>query len=412
MAELVRGFGIRRGKAEAAKSTTDNHLSKVVELNGKYRLFFPKFVDEQGNYDIMADIVQGRPMDYDITGSSYIMYDERMCRELPGGGFEDTTEMPKWARIGRVLFDAQCIREKKAKENEAATAAKALGKDIDTVSLSRALEGIELDYHGGKDPAGNKVMPKKQPPIGSLKSKTTTRLLIIKLNADDTPDWGSAQYAVLELSNARLDELIQLCNDNAYNGGDKPYLEVGYNYSGTNKQTAGQNAKLQGISSELALCKLYAEKWEEIGKAKVEQIVPGTTVEEKIGLIRAKNRNTKYSPSVGDVISKIKKWCATEAAIFASIDFESETTIRAAKDFLDANLLDTIPVIKEKFVELLKEHDDKEAEAPNLTSEEQDAVAQFQTVREAEAVSLGAIMQAAPEVKLDSDDFEDIGDLD
>jgi hypothetical protein len=326
------------------------------------------------------------------------------------------------------------LREKKNKEAEAQRTAEELGKPIDQVALAKALEGIELKYNGGKTANGKKINPDKSPAISGLQQKMTTQVLVVKMLPDDKkPDWKSAQYAVLELSNAKMVELIALEDNSDYFHDDKTYLEVGYNYIGTDKKSAGQSASFQGIASSLSLEESDPQGWASFGKALVDGLVVGKTIEDTAELIKSRNRNLKSSHTPAEVVTALKKWCSTNDSIFGSINYEDDATKRASKDFLDSHLLDTIPVVKEKFEKLLAEKEAEENknggeeafEAPTSAADsipveptfeesEQKNLQQAAAIIDAGAAgqTLAQLAQAVPDVTLtSSDDGIDMGDL-
>lgn len=419
---------LRAGKKAKDKQGSDPHLSKAVELNGKYRLFFRTVEVEPGLRDLAVAVVPGRSLNYDICGASFIAYTESMYDMDDAGQITDKTGLDSWARIARVIHQAQCVREKKNQEAEAERTARELGKPIDQVALSKALEGIELKYNGGKAADGTRINPKESPAISGVQQKMTTQLLVVKLNPDGSPDWKNAQYAVLEISNQRMNEILALVDNPAYFSNDKTYFEVGYDYIGADKQAAGKAAKFQGIAETLSLANLYPAEWETIGKGMVDGLANGRTIEETAEIIKSRNRNLKGSHTPNEVVSSLKKWCASNAAIFGSIDYEDETTGRAAKDFLDSHLLDTIPTVKQKFEDLLASQGKDEGEAPATetpTTEEAPATkeptfeeTEQKNLQQAAAIinagtagqTLAQVASAVPDIDLGSDDG-DLSDL-
>jgi hypothetical protein len=356
------------------------------------------------------------------------MYDVSESGEL-----KDKTGLDSWARIARVIHQAQCLSEKKNKEAEAQRTAAELGKSIDQVALAKALEGIELKYNGGKTANGKKINPDKSPAISGLQQKMTTQVLVVKMLPDDkTPDWKSAQYAVLELSNAKMVELIAIEDNSDYFHDDKTYLEVGYNYIGTDKKSAGQSASFQGIANSLSLEESDPLGWASSGKALVDGLVVGKTIEDTAELIKSRNRNLKSSHTPAEVVTAFKKWCSTNDSIFGSINYEDDATKRASKDFLDSHLLDTIPVVKKRFEELLAEKEAEEGKSngeeaaetstpaadtpvePTFEETEQKNLQQAAAIIDAGAAgqTLAQLAQAVPDVTLTSSDDEvDMGDL-
>lgn len=409
MASIIAST-LRAGKKARDKQGWDDHLSKVVELNGKYRLFFRTCEVEPGVRDIAVAAVTGRSLDYDVIGSTFIAYNKDMCEADEAGSIKDNTELPSWARIARVIYDAQCNREKKNLETEAENSAKELGTTIDTVALQKALNGVELKYHGGKADDGTKIPPKNRPAISGMQQKMSTSLVVVKLLPDGKPDWEHAKQAVLELSNAKVNELITLSENPAYFHNDLDYLEVGYDYIGADKQAAGRAAKFQGISKELSLANLYPDTWESHGKKIVEGLPNGAKVEDIAELMVSRNRNLKASRTPSEIISSFKKWCATNQAVFASIDFEDDNVRRTAKDFLKESILDSIPTVKQRFEEIAKEDSESESKPAPIEQEETKGLNDAAKMMEAASnPTLNQIAAAVPNVNLATDD--DLGEL-
>lgn len=379
MASIRNAGTLRAGVRARQAQGYDNSLSKSVELNGKYRLFFriakPGDVAyvENGQQvlveapDIIACTVPGRSLDYKALGYGYIPFDEKLGQIQidDSGKYTDTSGLAPIARIAKVLHAAQCEREKKAAEKEAKEAAESLGQQIDTVTLARTLEGIEQKYHGGKAANGQNVLATVQPVVSRLQQKITIQICVVKLDPTGKPDWDNAVYAVFEASNARANELFALIDNPEYCRPEDGFLEVGYDYIGKDKKEAGRNAKFQGIAASLSLKTQYPEEWAKAGQAKVDGIVHGATVEETANMMKARNMSVARAISPNDVISAFRKYCATNAAVFASIDMEADSTKWAAQDFLESHLLDAYPVVKQKFIDLKAAMDKESGNASN-----------------------------------------------
>ena len=416
----ITACSLRAGKKVKDKQGSDQHLSKVVELNGKYRLFGRTVViDDDGTMDAAAATVPGRSLNLDICGATFIAYDDTMYEMDDTGSITDKTGLDSWARISRVLHQAQCLREKKNAEAEVERSAQETGAPVDQVKLSRTLDGIDLKYNGGKAPDGTRINASVNPAISGIQQKMTTQLLVVKLLPDGKPDWEHAQYAVLEMSNQRVTELISILDNKDYYDGVKDYFEVGYDYIGTDKTAAGRAAKFQGIAASLSLEHQFPESWN-TGKKLVDGLAKGRTVRETAEIIRSRNRNLKSTVSPAEVIISIKKYCANNVAIFGSINYEDETTERAAKDFLSNGLLDSLPVVKAKFEALVAEKDkDKEEEAPEKTETDEPTFEELEDSNlkaaaqvldaGAEKQTLNQIMSAVPDIDLGDGDMGDLG---
>ena len=424
----ITANSLRSGKRAKDAQGSDPHLSKAVELNGRYRLFFrTMFSEADGVMDIAAAMVPGRSCNFEICGTSFIPYTKEMYKVVEGDAPDDLTGLKSWARIARVLHDAQCTREKKGAEAEAQRTASDLQQPIDQISLNRALEGIELKYHGGKAADGTNIMPKINPAISGMQQKLSTQLLVVKLLPNGAPDWKNAKYAVLELSKTRITELITILDDPNYCDPNVDWLEVGYDYIGADKQAAGRAAKFSGIAKSLSLSEAFPTEWEHVGKSKVDGIANGTNLDEIAETMRNRNRNLKGGKGPNDIISAYKTWCAKNAAVFAAINFEADNVAYTAKDFLDANIVDSIPSIKAKFESIVKEQETKKVEkeansgtsileeaanAPAKTLEEieADEIAASSKVADAGvAQTLASVTKTMSDVELTAED--DLGDL-
>lgn len=352
---------LRAGQKARDRQGSDQALSKIVELNGKYRVFFRTFIilDEDTGVatdekDIRAAVVPGRLCDYEVCGTSFIPYTPEMLDYDPETGeYKDLTNLTAYARIARVLYNASCSRDKKNAEAEAQRSAQELGKAIDTYQLQRKLEEIDIQYNGGKGPDGKDIMPSKQVAISGIKWKVSTRIAVVKLDAQNFPDWKNAKYATYEISKQKGDTLASFLGKAEYCFADRDYLELGYDYVGADKKAAGQAATFQGISRELSLESKYPDEWEKFGKKFIEGIIPEGDSKTIVSFLKARNMSLKNSADIKSAIASLTKWCATNQAVFGSIDFEDEGTSRAAVDFLESHLLDGLGVIKGKMEALV-----------------------------------------------------------
>ena len=391
---------LRAGLALKSKQGFDSRLSKVVELNNNYRLFMrvSKIVvdEETGAFviDPMVPTTPGRPCDWEIVGTSFIPFNSSMAELDETDNIVDLTGLNKWARIAKVIFEAQCTREKKAAEAEQMRVAEETGRPLDAVALQQAIEGIELKYHGGKSANGKKINPDKSPAIGSIVYKLTAQVLAVKLDPTGTPDWNNAQCAVWELSKARADEIINICSTMDYVDLDNMIIELGYSYTGADKKSAGQNASLQGIAESLSLRKKYPDLWESIGKSKIGMLVLGSNDDQTADLVCSRNANLSGRTSPSEAIVNFKKWCSDNAATLASIDTEADITKAAAADFLENHLLDTVPKIKANFEKIVAENKKDEEAAPATTAED-DALKTVAGIESAGTKTLAEVLTAA-----------------
>lgn len=388
------------GKKINDNSGTDSALSKTVELGGSYRIIFPKIVTEFGT-DLAAVMVPGRVLDNKVFKSSFVPFKESSYTVNDFGDVVDNTGLAAWARISRVLLNAQCSRELSNAEAEAQKSANDLGVPIDQKSLERTLEGIKLKYHGGEAADGTRIYPTANPLVSGLKKKLCTRLLVIKVDATGKPDFKAAKYASLELSKARVEELALILNNPEYINEGENYIEVAYSYIGADKKSAGQKAKFDGLVKTMTLKSQYPTEWAQYGQKLVDSLVVGNTPDEIAEFIRNKNMSLRSSKSVQDIVSQIRLWCASNIAVFTSIDYTSEEVERAAADFLETHLVDSIPKSKAQFEAVVAEKNSKAAEESADTTqsiepavdEEQQAL--NEAARLAEAGAARSIMDVA-----------------
>lgn len=423
----ILASSLRAGKKVQDSAGGDQHLSKVVELGGDYHLFFRIVEAEDGEADLVAGLVPGRVGDYDKIKTSFIPFRKGMFEVDEAGDIKDLTGLDKWARIARVLHKAEMNKELKAAEKEAESAAADLGKAIDTVALARKLEGIKLDYEGGEAANGQPIYPTKIPAISGIKRKLTTQLTIIKKLPNGVPDFKNAKYAVLELSNARRDELLTILGKPEYYDVEDGYLEVGYTYVGSDKKEAGKNAKFQGITKDLSFAKLYPVEWENKGKKIIDGMANGASIDEIAEVMVNRNRNLKGYSTVQEIISTYVEYLSKNAAIFGSIDMDAEETGWAAKDILEAGLVNDMPKIKSALEKIVAENESKEEEDENSEQEakeeksskkksakqkEKEEMQEAAGLVEEGVKSLKQLQQKAPDTNLDSnDEMPDLGDM-
>lgn len=396
---------LRAGQKIRNSQGGDPRLSKTLSLNGKYRLFFKTFVEEvrdpetnevlskEGN--VRAAVVPGRTGDYQVVGTGFIPYTDEMYSIDPiTDRFTDTTELSSWSRIAHVLFEAQCRSEKKNAEAEALRAANELGKAVDTMALQKKIEGIEEEYHGGESASGDKILPKKFPALsGSIVFKVSTRVLRVALDGQGKPDWKDAQYATLELSKARANKLIALLDDPKYFR-NEDYLEVGYNYIGSDNTEAGRNAEFLPVGEQESLEYAFPSEWEAIGKSKVEQIATGTA-DEQVAFMRARNRSFRGNTTPRDIVANYKKWCSTHQAIYGSIDFDDDDVKNAAKIFLESHLLDDVPKQRAAFEQIVADKNNGSVPAAEPVSAPVAAPTPAPVEQPAPTQSINDIMNAA-----------------
>ena len=377
MASITGTAGLRGGIKIKSEQGYDSSLSKVVQLNSKNRIFF-RIAEFDGVMDIIAATVPGRSLDYEALNNSFIPFTKEQIEVDDAGKVKDKTGLDTYARIATILHDAACVREKKQAENQAKAEAEELGEQIDSTALSKRLDEIEIKYHGGKASDNTRINPDKNPVISRLQFKITCQVKVVKLGADGAPDWDNAQSAIIELSQTKATQLLGILDDPTYVSTSDEFLEVGYNYLGADKKSAGKSAAFTPIAPNLKLAVQYPELWESTGKKVVESLVKGKDPQETAQLMKNRNMSVAKSVAPADVVSAFKKYCATNKGLFASIDLESDDTKRSAADFLELHLLDNVPTIKKKFEDIAEEY--KKTKKPEDAEEEKEEVSELENL--------------------------------
>lgn len=396
------------GKKIQDSQGADSFLSKVVQLDSKNRLFFHMFPMDDGSYGLIAPMVPGRSLDFDVFKSTFVVLPDNEYSMTDSGEVVDRSGLDRFARIARVIHKAKCTKLKRDKEKEAEESAANLGMAINQADLAKTLEAIDLDYNGGEAANGQPIYPKYQPAISGLKNKMVTQLVIVPLNADGSPNVKEAKTCMLELSRAKTTQLLTILENNAYRTGDPEWLEVEYDYVGADKKTAGQAAKFQGISHEMKLEVNFPEQYEAIKKV-LDTAVKSPTLEATAEAVANRDMNIKRSKTPQEISLMFKKWCATNASIFTAIDYDDEYTKQAAKDFLESSLVDMMPTVRAKFETLANEAEESASTDETATEEQKSDQEALQAAEAVKSVSptLASINQAAPNVKLSSDDDDD-----
>lgn len=365
MAKLSK-VGLQESKKARQNLGTDDNLSKLVELNGSYRIFARMFnttegcEDENGNplepaWDMLSIARLGRTADYNVCGTSFIVYDDSMAMlDDETGKPVDLVGLDPWKRIGAVLHAAQATREKKNAEAEAERTARELGEDIDSGALKKKLDEIDLKYFGGK--VGDKnIMAEVQPPLSKFVWKTLTQIALVPLDGSGVPQWKNARYGILEISSTRDNQIRTAINNKDYYTPGEEFIELSYVYAGANKNEAGRSAALTGVAKSLRLETVYPELWASSGKNFVNGIVKGSTAEDTANLMANRSKSLSRKTDPNSVVTSIRKYFATSKALAAAIDIEADTTKYAAIDLIDSGLLDIVPGVKEKIAKLADE---------------------------------------------------------
>ena len=354
----VTGVGLREGVKMKQTSSYLKRLSKAATPGGQYRLFFTKIKGEDGVEDIMAAAATGRSLDFNIFGSSFMTYANDWWEGDAAGGKKDLMGLDSYARIARIIFEAQCEQEKARAQEEADQMATQNGGQRDEIALLRKLDKIDEKYHGREGGEGvQRTYGTVSPAIRGLATQIIVELLMVPMDSTtNTPQWEKAEYVYKEFSKKIMNTFIQLLDNPAYNDPSKPYLEVSFTYGAPNQNAkqAGQDSSYNGVSSNLGLETMFADSWNSIGKAKVDGIAGGKkTLEEAGPIILAHSGYTQGRMTPQDVDAKLRQWVASNLVILTHINMGDPNTQRGAADLIKSGLVDNISQIKTKLEELI-----------------------------------------------------------
>lgn len=358
MAKLKR-FGMEEGARAKQNLGQDSSLSQVMELGNTYRIFARMYdsvnlvmkpvsdPDAVQKWDLLTASRLGRTADYDVCKTGFIVYDETMAELDENGKPIDLVGLEPWKRICNVLYEAAALREKKNVEAEAERTARELGEEVDVATLAGKVKEIEQAYFGGKVGDRN-IMPTKKRALSKFVWKMLCQVAVVKLDGNGVPQWGTAKYAIMEMSKIKTNQLRAI-RDNAsfYTPGDS-FIEMSYTYTGATKQEAGQSAALTGVAKNMRLSEQYPREWETLGKNFVDGIVYDEDPEKCSDMMVARSGDLSRRTDPTAVISAIRNYLATNKALAGSIDVESDTLKYAAIDLIDSGLLDSVPQVKAK----------------------------------------------------------------
>lgn len=365
--------GLRKGEVIKSNQGYDMRFSKAKELNCKYRLFF-RTKTTDGVTDVIAPAVPGRNADFEVIGTSFIQLDGSQVEIDDNGKLVDKSGLDKWAPITKVLHAASCANKKKVAEIQAQATASATGVDIDVTALDKKFEEIDAEYFGTKVNGVN-VAPSIRPILGGLTATFFTQVLVVKMDSKGAPIWKEAKRCTMTLSGKATAALMNACSDPNYHIEGEDWVEIGYDFIGADKKTAGMNAAYQPIATSLSLKNQFPEEWESEGKAAVATLANGDDVDKIAEQMISRAVDLKNSCSVNEVVSKIRKYCATNTAILSSIDMNADATKWYASDILKAGLVDNLPKIKEGLELLVQANDKEEKKDSQSVAEQFDQVA-------------------------------------
>lgn len=330
------------------------NLSKVLELGKSYRFFVPLTVDEHGEKDILVAAMPGRKLNYEKLNRSFINLSDFEVSET--GRVTDKTGLAPYARISKILHDAEYAAEKARADRDAKQTAEQMGKDIDIVALKQAHRDLELKYYGDKDAKPNAIYAEMSPMISGVVIETATEVLVVPLNTNNEPEWGKATLASMSLSNKKATQLLTiLANPDYLYDATKNYLEVAFTYAGTDKKSAGMNAVFNGVSKDVSLATKFNESWE-ANKDILNRLA--TTSE----IIASRNMTMSSNTTTKEVVELFNKYIAKHELILAYIDYEDDMVKSAAKDMVELKIAANAPRVQAKLIELVESQNTTEAE--------------------------------------------------
>ena len=367
----LTGVGLREGVKMKNTATFLQRLSKAATPGGQYRLFFPKIKNADGTEDVIAAAATGRALDFKIFGSAFMTYKNEWWESGDAGIKKDLINLDSYARIARIIFEAQCEREKEDAKAEAENIAQQNGGEVDSVALIRKLDKIDEKYHGREGGEGvQRTFGTVSPSIRGLATQIIVELLMVPMDStSNTPQWDKAEYVYKEFSKKVMNTIISLLDNPAFNDPSKPYLEVAFTY-GTANQTAkqaGQDANYNGVTSALGLETMFPESWASTGKDKVANIIDGKREPDEAGpIILAHSGYIQGRLTPQDIDAKLRQWVASNLVVLTHINMADPSTVKGAKDLVDSGLVDGINQVKNKLIELASTA--TEAEANNESS--------------------------------------------
>lgn len=373
-------------KVKDAQGSCRN-LSKVLKLGGKYRLIFNITKEDNGERDILLAAVPGRKLDFNKLGKTFLRIDD-FEQDPETLKLVDKSGIAPYARIARVIHQAECAYKKQQAKDDAKKEADALGQEIDNVALSAKLKEIELEYNGDRQAKPQAVYATVNPMIGGVVFEAATECLVVPVSGEnDEPNWAEATVAAYPLSNKKAIALAELVNDPKFCGADDNFLEVSLSWKGKDNKEAGQNATLQGLSSDLRLAAQHPVSWE-ANKDMLNRI--SKTAE----AIASKNMTMSSNTTAREVMELFRKYISGHKLILTHIDMEDETVANVAQDILDSGIVDEVKTVQEKLLALVSENKDK----PSTGEEEVSAVEKLSEIEMEQmksATTVGELTAAA-----------------
>ena len=381
--------GVQRVKNSQSKL---RNLSKNLVLGTHYRLFCRPVVVGNGERDIMAAAVEGRLLDYDKLGVSFVRIDD--YEENAFGNPVDVSGLEAYARIARVIHNAECACEKAKAIKDAETTAERMGEEIDKIALNQALRVIDLTYHGDKQAKPEPVYAKKQPVIRSMQPEAYTECYVVPLAKDGSPSWNEAEAKSLKLSGRKLKQLITLINNPDYCNDSTEFLEIHYAWIGTSAPDAGQDAVLQGVSKDVSLATKFPESW----AANKHLIEENLSTEPEA--IAERNMSLSSKTTAREVIELFKQYMSKNKMVLTYLDYESDDVKNAAEDFIETGIADIVPKVKTDFLKVIEEIKAEggqgaavEEEVAEVTKDQLDAVTGAKSVKQLEAAGAADVLE-------------------
>lgn len=356
------------------------NLSKVVALGGSYRLFFP-MGDVDGVRDMVVAAVAGRQLDFKRLGRSFVVLPEKYYEVSETGRITDKSELRKYAVISRALLDAERREEIARAERDAKTTAEQMGVDIDVVALKQAIREIELRYNGDRDAKPQPIYADENQMVSGVKVEIATEVVVVPLNSNKEPEWGKAVSAAIPLSDRKMSQLSALVSNPDYCDPEKNYIEVSYDYIGTDAKTAGQNAVFQGVSKELSLENKFADGWAANGGTIMARLPKDSEA------IKARNMTMSSSTTIKEVIELFNKYVSKHQLILLNLDLEDDLVKAAAKDMVELNIAADAPKVQEKLIAIV------EAQRAEGKEEEIEESVHGDVLKAAEAKTLGELAE-------------------